>query len=47
MASLMPRWITLGLITTFIVAAIYGIVNKALAGPGWLKGSSTVPSCRS
>jgi hypothetical protein len=37
-ASLMPRWIILGLITTFVIAAIYGVVNKAFAGPGWMKG---------
>jgi hypothetical protein len=38
MAALMPRWITVGLITTFIFAALYGAVRSAFSGPGWMKG---------
>ena len=38
MAALMPRWISLGLITTFIMAALYGVVRSAFAGPEWMKG---------
>ena len=37
-AALMPRWITTGLISSFIVAAIYGCVRPAFSGPGWKKG---------
>ena len=38
MVSLLPRWIGLGLITTFIMAALYGAVRSAFSGPGWMKG---------
>lgn len=38
MAALMPRWIATGLITTFILAAIYDNVRSALAGSGLLRG---------
>ena len=38
MVSLMPRWIGVGLLTTFIFAAIYGIVNSAFSGAGWMRG---------
>lgn len=38
MAALMPRWIGVGLLTTFIFAAIYGVVRPAFAGPGWMQG---------
>jgi len=38
MGALMPRWIGVGLFTTFIVAGLYGIVNKAFTGPGWMRG---------
>jgi hypothetical protein len=38
MAALMPYWITVGLITSFISAGIYDVVRSAFAGPGWLKG---------
>ena len=38
MASLMPRWIAVGLLSTFVFAAIYGIVNGSFAGPGWMRG---------
>lgn len=38
MGALMPRWITTGLITTCIIAGMYGIVHKGLGGPGWRRG---------
>lgn len=38
MAALMPRWITAGILTTFIFAAIYGFIHTAFSGPGWKKG---------
>lgn len=38
MASLMPRWISIGLLTAFIFAAIYGAVGSAFSGPGWKQG---------
>jgi len=37
MASLMPRWITSGVITSMIFAAIFGWIRPAL-GVGWLAG---------
>lgn len=38
MAALMPRWITTGLISSFIIAAVYSIVRPVLSGAGWLRG---------
>jgi hypothetical protein len=38
MASLMPRWIGMGLLTSFIFAGIYGIINSAFSGAGWMRG---------
>jgi hypothetical protein len=38
MAALMPRWITTGVIGSFIVAAIFGWVRPAFSGPGWKRG---------
>ena len=38
MAALMPMWITVGVFTSFIFAAIYGVFRKALSGPGWQRG---------
>lgn len=38
MAALMPRWITVGVIMSFVLAGIYGVVRRALSGSGWLKG---------
>jgi hypothetical protein len=38
MAALMPRWISVGVITTLIMAALYGVVHTAFTGPGWMKG---------
>ncbi len=38
MAALMPRWITTGLICSFIAAAIYALIRSAFNGAGWLKG---------
>ncbi len=40
MAALMPLWITTGLITAFVLAAIYGWIRGAFSGPGWKKGLS-------
>ena len=38
LGALMPRWITTGVISSLIFAAIYGCVHSALNGPGWRKG---------
>ena len=38
MAALMPMWITIGLITSFVLAGIYGVFRKALSGPAWQRG---------
>jgi hypothetical protein len=38
MAALMPRWIAAGLITTFIMVAIYDNVRAALDGSSMVKG---------
>ena len=38
MAALMPRWITVGLITAFIYAGIYDKIRSALDGSAVLKG---------
>lgn len=38
MAALMPRWITVGLMTSIVLAAIYGFVKPAFSGPGWRRG---------
>ena len=38
MAALMPRWITTGVIGSFIVAGIFGWIRPAFSGPGWKRG---------
>jgi hypothetical protein len=38
MAALMPRWITTGLIGSFLTALVYGWVRPALTGAGWMRG---------
>ena len=38
MAALMPRWIGVGLLTTFIFSAIYGWLRPAFSGAPWQKG---------
>jgi hypothetical protein len=38
MGALMPRWIAIGLITSLVLAAVYGWVRPAFAGPGWKAG---------
>ena len=38
MAALMPMWITTGLITTFIMVAIFDNIRSALDGSGMMKG---------
>lgn len=38
MAALMPMWITIGLVTSFILAGIYGVFRTALGGPAWQRG---------
>ena len=40
MAAMMPRWITTGILTSLVLAAIYGCVRSAFSGPGWKKGLS-------
>lgn len=38
MAALMPRWITFGLLISFVMAGVYGWIRGAFEGPGWQKG---------
>lgn len=38
MAAMLPRWIAVGLITTFIITAIYDNIRSALDGSGVIKG---------
>ena len=38
MAALLPRWITTGLITTFIITAIFDNIRSALDGSAVVKG---------
>lgn len=38
MAALMPYWVTVGVITSLVLAGIYGVVRGSFAGPGWQKG---------
>jgi hypothetical protein len=38
MAALLPRWITTGVITAFIITAIYDNIRSAFDGSGLLKG---------
>lgn len=38
MVSLMPYWITCGLIGCLLLAAIYGWIRPAFSGPGWQRG---------
>jgi hypothetical protein len=38
MAALLPMWITVGLVTSFILAGIYGVFRAALSGPAWQRG---------
>ena len=38
MAALMPMWITVGLITAFIFAGIYGVIRNVFSGSGWQRG---------
>jgi len=38
MAALMPRWITGGIISSLIIAGIYGWVRPAFGGAPWMKG---------
>lgn len=38
MAALMPLWIGVGLVTSFIAAGVYDVFRGALSGPGWQRG---------
>jgi len=38
MAALLPRWITTGLIGSFVMAGIYDHVRSSFAGSGWQRG---------
>lgn len=38
MASLMPRWITVGLLMSFVQAALYGWIRGGFSGAPWQKG---------
>ena len=38
MMALMPQWVTTGILTSLVLAAIYGCIRPAFSGPGWKKG---------
>ena len=38
MASLMPRWIGIGLLAALVQAALYGWIRGGFSGAPWLKG---------
>lgn len=38
MAALMPMWIATGIVTSFVLAGVYGVFRGALSGPGWQRG---------
>lgn len=38
MAALMPMWITIGLIGTFLAAGVYSVIRSSLTGAGWQRG---------
>lgn len=38
MAALLPLWITTGLIGSFVLAGLYGLLRGSFAGPGWQRG---------
>lgn len=38
MAALLPRWIASGLISSFLLAFVYGWIRPSLAGAGWMQG---------
>jgi hypothetical protein len=38
MAALMPRWLTMGVISALIIAGVYGAVRSSFTGPGWKRG---------
>lgn len=38
MAAMMPRWLATGVLTSLILAAVYGWIRGGLNGPPWLKG---------
>jgi len=39
MASLLPLWISVGVVGAFVIAGIYGVVRSAYAGRGWVRGA--------
>lgn len=39
MAALMPLWITMGLISSFVIASIYSFINGAFCGSAVVKGA--------
>lgn len=40
MAALMPRWISVGVLSSLILAALYGWIRPAFSGSGWRRGLS-------
>ena len=40
MAALMPRWIATGLLSSLVIAALFGWIRSAFSGPGWKQGLS-------
>lgn len=39
MAALLPLWITVGVIGSFVIAGIYSVIRGTFAGSGWVKGA--------
>lgn len=38
MAALMPRWVTTGVLTSFVIAWLFGALRGAWDGAGWRRG---------
>ncbi len=38
MGAVMPMWITIGIISSLVIAFLYSTVRGSFAGPGWKKG---------
>ncbi len=39
MAALMPRWISVGVIASIVMAGFYSIIRSSFCGAAWLKGA--------
>lgn len=39
MTALLPLWISVGLVGSFVLAGIYGVIRGAFGGSGWVQGA--------